>query len=168
MRLVIVGVDHEVQHGDESFKTFIQLLVRAEQVGLIGEEFPSASTSVAHQVAQDSGIPWIQVDMNLEERVKAGIYDKLCNRMQIRGYDEHGMPVMAIRYAPVEDGVREEFWLHRVFERQGVDAALLICGAIHARKVAQKAEQKGQEVRLLFVPEVPGSQFWMSIIPELF
>ena len=52
--------------------------------------------------------------MSIEDRIKAGIDGKLANRMQIRGYNAEGDPIPAIRYAPVEDGIREEFWLDRI------------------------------------------------------
>ena len=45
---------------------------------------------------------------------------------------------------------------------------MVICGALHARKLSEKAYRKGHDTRLLFHPELPGSQFWISIMPEFF
>ena len=168
MNPIIIGIDKELQDFDQRLKDLIAHLTESEQVTLIGEEHLPASLSVAQQVAQSRGISWIQIDMDTGERIAAGIYDKLFNRTQIRGYDEHGMPIQAIRYAVKEDGVREELWLDRIAEHQAQGTALLICGALHARPLVKKAQQKGHDTSLRFFPENPGSQFWVSITPELF
>jgi hypothetical protein len=135
-------------------------------VTLIGEEYPFSTISVARQVAESKSVPWIQIDMDTEQRLKAGIYEHLQNRMQIR-YEADGTLTQRLRYAPKEDGIREEFWLERI-EEHADRTALLICGAIHARTVSKKATRKGHDTRLLFHPEFPGSEFWVSIMPELF
>ena len=168
MKLIIVGTDHTSQDFCTSFGDLIAQIAESERVTLIAEEYPFASISAARRMAQSKGIAWVQIDMNTEERVKAGIYEKLCNRMQIRAYDERGMPLLALRYAPNEDGVREEFWLDRIAEHQIEATILVICGAVHARPLANKAEQRGHDTSLRFFPEIPGSQFWLSITPELF
>jgi hypothetical protein len=76
-------------------------------------------------------LPWLQIDMSLEDRIKAGIDGKLANRMQIRGYNEYGDPEMAIRHAPREDGIREEFWLDRIEGAGKYGTVLVICGCLH-------------------------------------
>jgi hypothetical protein len=167
MKLIIIGTDHQLQGSDADLKDLVASLTKSEQATLIGEEYPSSSISVARQVAQSKGILWLQIDMNTEQRLKAGIYEKLLNRTQIL-CEADGTVTQRHRYAPKEDGIREEFWLDRIAERQIDGTALLICGALHARKVSEKAHEKGHDIKLLFHPKIPGSQFWVSIMPELF
>jgi hypothetical protein len=159
MKLIIIGTERELQDPDAYLKDLVALLTPSEQVTLIGEEHRPSSISVARQVAQSKGIPWVQIDMNTEQRMKAGIDEKLPNRMQIR-YEADGTITQRLRYAPKEDGIREEFWLDRIAERQAEGTALVICGALHTRKVSEKAQQQGHETKLLFHPEIPGSQLW--------
>jgi hypothetical protein len=167
MKLIIIGTDHELQDSDTHLKDLVASLAETEQVTLIGEEHLPSSISVAQQVAQSKGIPWVQIDMNAGQRLKASIDEKLRDRTQVR-YEADGTVTQRLRYAPKEDGIREEFWLDRIAEQQTKGTALVICGALHARKVSEKANQKGYGTKLLFHPEIPGSQFWASIMPELF
>lgn len=173
MNLIIFGTGHDFQDSDEDLKRCIADVTESERVTLIGEEYPPAiychpaPISVAHQVADLKGISWLQIDMNAEQRIAAGIDAKLCNRMQIR-YETGGAVVQRLRYAPNEDGVREEFWLDRIAEEHTEGTALVVCGALHARKVDEKGKRRGHATKLLFYPELPGSQFWVSITPELF
>jgi hypothetical protein len=167
MKLIIIGTDHTMQDSDVDLKDFISRITESEQITLIGEEHLFGPVSVAQEVALSKGIRWVQIDMPYEERIKAGICDKLFNRMQVR-FDEHGRVFQPLRYAPEEDGLREQFWLNKIAGQQDGEVALVVCGAIHARKVAEKAEQKGHATKLFFFPEIPGSEFWVSIIPELF
>ena len=165
MNLIIIGTDHTLQGSDVCLKDFIARITESEQATLIGEEY--APNGVAHRVADSKGIRWVGIDMNPEQRRKAGIEEKLINRMQIR-YEADGAVVQRLRYAPKEDGIREEFWLDRIAEEQTEGTALIVCGALHARKVSEKAGQKGHDTKLFFHPEIPGSQFWVSLMPELF
>ena len=167
MKLIIIGTEHPLQDSDACLKDLIASLTESEQVTLVGEEHKPPSISVARQVAESRGISWVQIDMNDDERRKVGIFEKLDNRTKIR-YEVDGTVTQLFRYAPKEDGIREEFWLDRIAEHQTEGTALVICGALHARKVCGKAKQRGHDTHLLFYPEIPGSQFWVSIKPELF
>lgn len=173
MNLIIFGTEHALQDSDEKLKKCIANVTESEHVTLIGEEYlPAiychpAPISVAHQVAELKGIAWVQIDMNTQQRIAAGIDDKLFNRIQVR-HGADGTVVQRLRYAPKEDGVREEFWLDRIAEEDSEGTALVVCGALHARKVDEKGKQRGHATKLLFYPELPGSEFWVSITPELF
>jgi hypothetical protein len=166
MKLIILGTEHELQDSDGCLKDLVVSITESEQVTLIGEEHRPASISVALQVAESKGIPWVQIDMNTEQRLKAGIDEKLNQRWKIR-HEVDGSVTQLHRYAPKEDGIREEFWLERIAEQPTNETTLLICGALHSRKVSEKAQQKGHATTLLFYPTT-GSEFWVSIMPELF
>jgi hypothetical protein len=130
MNLIIIGVDHVVQTSDDGWRAFLRALMESEAITLIGEERPHGSVGVAQELAASKGVPWLQADMNSDERYKAGINSKLLNRMQIRGYDENLMPILAHRYAPGEDGIREDHWIDRIAEQQVTGTAALVCGAL--------------------------------------
>lgn len=168
LRLIIIGTDHDVQRSDPQLKAFIEQTVDEEHVNIIGEERPFEATSVAREVAKSRQIPWVQVDMTTEHRIRAGIKDKLDTRMLHWNSNEYGIPVETLCYAPREDGIREHFWLDRIAERNVVGPAMIVCGAAHARPLAEKAESRGVSTILHFFPELPGSQFWISIPPKLF
>jgi hypothetical protein len=150
MDMIIIGIDHVDHAGLEKLITEI---VELEKIVLIGEENAFDLPTVARKVALHSGISWVQIDMNTEQRIEASIYEKLSNRMQIRGYDEHCMPIQAKRYAPREDGIREEFWLDRLEEMKADGAVLVVCGGLHPKPLSEKAQRRGHRIkRLVFHP----------------
>src|SRR6266496_4023996 len=152
--LVVLGIDHNLQSSDPELKSTILGLVESNAVRTIAEENRLRLRTVGCEVAESSGLCWVQIDMSTEERLKAGIYDKLSNRMQIRGYESNGKPIQAIRYAPVEDGIREEFWLDRIEEIAKGDRVLGICGCLHCVPFSEKAVRRGHKVlSQLFYPE---------------
>jgi hypothetical protein len=154
MEMIVLGIDHELQSQDPRLKTLISELVEHEGVTMIAEENRCFSNTLGRQVSESTNLPWIQIDMSTEDRMKAGIDEKLANRMQIRGYDTKGAPIPAIRYAPVEDGIREEFWLDRIEGAVKEGKVLVICGCLHCVPFSEKAERRGHRVVLgLFHPE---------------
>jgi len=153
MRLIILGTDHELQCHDLDLKALIAEIVTRERVTLIAEENRPMSNTIARQMSESIGLRWIQIDMSIEDRIKAGIDGKLGNRMQLR-YNANGDPTSAIRYAPVEDGIREEFWLDRIQEAADDGTGLVICGCLHCLPFAEKAQKRGHKVlSKIFHPE---------------
>jgi hypothetical protein len=152
--MIVLGTDHELQCHDRRLQGLIVELVQRERVTMIAEENRPLSNRIGRQVSQSLALPWIQIDMSIEDRIKAGIDGKLTNRMQIRGYNEYGDPVPAIRYAPAEDGMREEFWLDRIEATIEKGTVLVICGCLHCVPLSEKAEKRGHRiVSRLFYPE---------------
>src|SRR6266852_7939725 len=100
MQMIILGTDHELQCDDQDLKGLIMGIVARERVTFVAEENRPMSNTIARQVSDSAGLRWIQIDMSIEDRIKAGIDGKLLNRMQLR-YDASGDPTSAIRYAPV-------------------------------------------------------------------
>jgi hypothetical protein len=154
MDLIIIGTDHDLQDSDRGLKDLIAALSESHAVALIGEEHCWPSLSVAQEVARSREIRWIQMDMDDAERSKAGIAQKLLNRMQIRGYDAKGLPILPPRYAPKEDGMREQYWLDRIEEAWTGGSALVVCGCLHAAPLSEKAETRGHRIAAkLYHPE---------------
>jgi hypothetical protein len=106
VQIIILGTDHELQCSDQDLKALITDIVARERVTLVAEENRLLLNTIVHQVSDSLGLRWIQIDMSIENRIKDGIDGKLSNRMQLR-YNASGHPALAIRYAPVEDGIRE-------------------------------------------------------------
>lgn len=153
MRMIILGTDHELQCHDQDLKALITEIIVREHVTLIAEENRHMSNTIARQMSKSIGVRWIQIDMSIEDRIKAGIDGKLGNRMQLR-YDASGNPTLAVRYAPVEDGIREEFWLDRIQEAADDGIGLVICGCLHCSHLADKAEKRGHKIlSKIFHPE---------------
>jgi hypothetical protein len=154
MDLIVLGTDHELQCHDRRLKSLIAELVAQERVTMIAEENRVLSNTLGQAVAEETNVTWLQIDMTLEERVARGIDGKLANRMQIRGYNEYDDPIMAIRYAPREDGIREEFWLDKIESTTKSGVVLVICGCLHCNPFSGKAGKRGHRiVAKLFYPE---------------
>jgi len=152
--LVVLGIDHNDQSSDPELKSTISGLIESSAARMIAEENRFRLHTIGYEVAESSGIPWVQIDMSTEQRIEAGIYDKLSNRMQIRGYESNGQPIQAIRYAPVEDGIREEFWLDRIEEFWNGGRVLVICGCLHCVPFSDRAARRGHKVlSKAFYPE---------------
>ena len=107
--LIVIGIDKTLQDSDADLKDLVAALTESESVKLIGEEHLLSSISVAQQVAESKGIPWVQIDMNTEQRWKFGIGEKLSCRTKIR-YEADGSITQLLRYACKEDGIREDFF----------------------------------------------------------
>ena len=153
MQIMILGTDHLLQGDDEDLKILISDIVARYRVTLIAEENRAMVETIARQMAPSLGIQWIQIDMSIDEQVKAGIRAKLSNRM-IDRYDANCDLYVPARYAPKEDGIREEFWLDRIQEAAVDGTTLVICGAVHPTPFAEKAEKRGHKiVTKVFHPE---------------
>jgi hypothetical protein len=164
LEIFVLGVDHSRQLNDHGLKILILEIVEQYMITFIAEENRHLLNSIAKQVSESINLQWIQIDMSTEERIRANIYDKLANRMQIRGYDADSNPIMAIRYAPMEDGIREEFWLDRIEEISKKEKVLVICGSLHCVPFSAKARQRGHRIlSKMFYPDELS-----TLIPELY
>ena len=154
VKVIVLGTAHDFQCHDPRLKALLCELIERERVTMIAEENRPLWNTVGRQLSESMNLRWIQIDMSLEDRIKAGIEAKMLNRMQIRGYNEYGDPIQAIRYAPVEDGIREEFWLDRIESAAKEGTVLVICGCLHCVPFAEKAEKRGHRiVARVFHPE---------------
>ena len=163
MQIIILGTDHDLQRSDPDLNALISDIIARQRITLIAEENRAMSETVARQVSRSLGLRWVQIDMSIEDRIKAGIDGKLANRMQLR-FDANGNPTLDVRYAKVEDGIREEFWLDRIQEAADEGTVLVICGSLHCSPLAEKAEKRGHKI--LFKRFHP--QELSELKPELF
>jgi hypothetical protein len=163
MNIIIVGVDHLVQENDPPLKCILSELTDSKKAVVIGEEYPGLQITVARQVAEEHSIPWIQIDMNSQQRRDHGIEQRLSQRLDMNyarsigtgefRYDENGQAIPDQNtYFEVEDGIRENFWLDRIEELQLGGSAVIVCGAAHARFLAAKAQRRGHPAEIIFHP----------------
>lgn len=154
MEIIVLGIDHSLQMGDVGLESLIRAIIESHNITLIAEENRGLLNTIGKRISDSKNLRWLQIDMSTEERITAGIYDKLANRMQIRGYDADGVPLPAIRYAPVEDGIREEYWLSRIEETANAGTTLVICGCLHGVPLSAKGEKRGHRILArMFYPE---------------
>jgi hypothetical protein len=163
MQIIILGTDHLLQRDDEDLRLLISGIIARQRVTLIAEENRAMVDTIARQMAPSLGIPWIQIDMSIDQQVKVGIWGKLWHRIQDR-YDANGDVYVPARYAPKEDGIREEFWLDRIQEAVDGGTTLVICGATHSLPFAEKAEKRGHRI----VAKVFHPESLSELKPELF
>jgi hypothetical protein len=71
MKLIILGIDHGMQGGNAELGDLMTQLVKAEEVALVAEENAYSFPTVARQVASEQGVPWLQIDMDITERLRA-------------------------------------------------------------------------------------------------
>jgi hypothetical protein len=175
MKMIIIGTDHTLQVSD-GLKALIAEIVESEQVALIGEEYPADSLTAARQVAESGGIFRIQIDMNAEQRIKAGVD---VDNKPITYDSERGR--LIYRYFLKEDGMREEFWLDRIeAEMKRIEAdpervklapqtdgtSLVVCGSFHVNYLSEKAERRGHVTAKRWHPpelsELQPEELWAS------
>ena len=163
MRVVIVGVDHELQTREirtvasndlpkaeardkAKYRTLIKALAAEGRVGLIGEEHLPPPDTIAREVAKDLGCPHSYIEMSLQERAKRGIP---------RGY--HGDTALSDVEKKSFDARRELFWVNRIEDlTPNESGAVVICGADHILGLSGLFQQNGHVVQAINVLRLPG------------
>jgi len=149
MKIVVLGIDHKYQACDPGLKALVTRAVQDYEVTLMAEENRLMSNTVARDVAAAAGTRWLQIDMSIEERIKAGIQQKLEQRLSDDApihFDSDGEAYMEPRYAPREDGIREHHWLDRIEDAAEAGTALIVCGFVHLNPFSEKVEKRGHSV----------------------
>ena len=134
-RITVVGVDHDLQWKDDPtghLKAVLSAELVAGNFGLMAEEALGLPTTVGQRLACKLNIPWLQVEMSISEREKAGITRRVSSPISpledIGGITEYDL---------TQDGLREEHWIQEIL-RWRVDQVLLVCGFLHISPVAGK------------------------------
>ena len=136
---ILIGLDHNVQWRDPTgdFQKLLENELIKSPVDLVAEEAYSLPTTVAQRLACRLGLPWIDMDMNDEERRRAGIYED-SKKDSLSPLFENGEIVGVVgRYSTHIEEVRENFWISRIFA-QRVSTVLAICGSLHLAPLAKK------------------------------
>jgi hypothetical protein len=140
----IIGTDHKYQRKDAGLRAVMEAVVgdvKNHCVVLIAEEVNSnvpdyQQKSVGRDIAGNS-IPWLPIDMTLQEQRDKGIFDDLENAVKLR--NEEGRNV----YYAHANTVREKHWLRKIRRacqgRAIKDGTILItCGRNRLEFLAEK------------------------------
>jgi hypothetical protein len=148
MDVILVGVDHDVQWRDPTgnLQTLLADLIGKSRVDLIAEEAYRLPTTVAQRLACRLGKPWIDVDMNEEQRRREGIYEEAKKNSVCPLIEDGQMVGVMGRYLEHVEQIRENYWVSRILA-QKVGSALVVCGSLHVGPFAIKLRQRGCSVQ---------------------
>lgn len=125
--MIVLGIDHELQCHDRRLKALIVELVQRERVTMIAEENRPLSNTIGRQVSESLTLPWIEIDMSIEDRIKATSCP--CSIMASSAASGFRSQFRLV-HLPVEPlealAARNEFGF-RDFHRHGVLTALILC-----------------------------------------
>jgi hypothetical protein len=152
MKITLLGLNHDLQWKDPTgdLRRIVSELLSGSQIDLIAEEASGLPTTIAQRLACKLDKPWVEIDMSAADRKLARIYKRLTERPT----SPIGVPSIGRRedYLPREDGIRETEWVTRILH-QNVDAALCLCGLLHADPFKQKLENRGCSVEHINLTE---------------
>ena len=142
--VTLLGLAHRVQWEDQTgdLQALLERLVEESHVELIAEEANKLPTTIGFRLACRINKPWIDIDMDDAEALRAGIYEELNRRPQGPLPKDGGTMVTTIEYLPHADGVRETYWVKRLMQHR-VSSALVLCGLLHLSPFSAKLREKG-------------------------
>lgn len=164
MKFLIIAVDHGwqmVPHGltlhnwppeQTRLQEVITGAIEVHKVDLICEESDPCRLSIAQKLAygQAPRIPWKNVNMTVQERIEAGIYEALLNR------PSHTVEVTpgfyrSIDHRIAEDAIREQFFCKEIVQAvtaNGSKSGLVLCGDMHADSLKVLLDKMGYTTQI--------------------
>jgi hypothetical protein len=174
MNYVIVGSDHKLQKSDSKdtgLKDLLNQVLHNNDVVLIAEEVETSKTVKTFGRELVGEEKWLSIDMDADERQKAGIHDKLLHGGGPVRDPRTGGDVQQNEYHQVSEGKRENHWLDKIdkwCKEKGISeetaisggitvhapkTIILVCGHNHLPFVAAKISQRGHSVvQLEYLP----------------
>jgi hypothetical protein len=152
LAFVVVGTDHRFQESSPEFDAILRSLTQSRfflPLGAIAEEYSPkiGPESLAQRLASELQIPWFNIDMTTEERLKAGILEAQTNRP--------GMFQANVTYRIPSDDVREEAWVEKLIKNAS-GTTIVVCGYLHFDALVKKLKARGQTVdQRVFLEAVP-------------
>jgi hypothetical protein len=163
MRIIIVGVNHQIQPveilscssngGAEKFEKeqkdkFAELLqkkITENDVEIVGEEARHGHETVTQRVCESEGCRHTNVEMTPEERIARDIPG---------GYNENpGFPEADRERCNKE---REDYMATKALaEANGADSMMVICGSRHLEALAQRFRAAGHTVKTVPLQDQP-------------
>jgi hypothetical protein len=151
---IVIGTDHDLQKSssrDVRVKDLLEGIIASYPVVLIAEEVKTTEDvlTFGHELIGED--KWLSIDMNMEERKDAGIYDILRSAC---GPVQHPVTGEDVAYNPYHcksEGVRENFWLDKIdrwckAHALRVGTVVITCGHNHLDFLAKKVEERGYPV----------------------
>lgn len=157
MTACIISIDHYLQYveedtdsqalSEERLRAILVEMLSKGTVGVILEESSPNKRSIAQELAEGKGIPWLNIYMTTEERVAAGIYDALRNRPGSPDWEDMSF---WIKYRIPEDTVREAYFVQRIEAAAMPNQTMLILlGDMHVQEVANALSDQGHQVEIV-------------------
>lgn len=160
---VILGTSHSIQWKPKDaspgelqlmngLESAIRELVAARGIALIAEEGPgNFSLTVARQVALESRVNHLQVDLNSDDPEWAWIRREMETRDHADAYlQQYGADELRFPHA---DDIRENVWLDRI-QKTALEPVLVVCGWAHARALSKKVKERcGEAPAVVFFPD---------------
>ena len=156
LNFIVIGTDHDLQkaaHIDTGLRDLLTTIKAENDVVLVAEEVLIGEDNTFGRELFGASI-WLSVDMTDEQREDAGIFDTLRKGVP-PDLGQDGSYHPANGYQLHAQGVREHFWLDRVFEncrnravREGT--VVVTCGANHAHFLSAKIAARGHFVAVRY------------------
>lgn len=144
---VLLGTSHCCQESPD-FLACVERTIRNYSIALIAEEFnfDASIRSAVNGLAAQSKIPYLQIDIPVEDWAKFDIEIEMSYREQhLRGKDYR------LRHA---DDIRENYWIDQIENYPAKGTTLIICGYLHIQYLAEKIQMRKYQTReLKFYPE---------------
>jgi hypothetical protein len=167
--IFIIGCDHGHQrraqscggYGVEAFEreqkgNFVEAVERIVveiRPALVGEEINHGADTFAAELARKHGCNYVNIDMSEPQRREAGIP---------RSYSDDRGGHSAEELARW-DRMREEFMVEQTVHNLNDGNALVICGRLHQKNLAQIFRERGQDVRVVDLSTEPWySEHWLE------
>jgi hypothetical protein len=148
---IILGTSHDWQDTSH-IMPYLQGITDRYAIRLIAEEHPLDCHSAAFNRSVHLHIPYLQIDMFDDEKVKVGISQEQSRRPR---FERRGGALVCYRLSR-SDEIREDFWLQKVEASVSSGRVLLICGFHHANFLVEKIAARGCHVteEIFFPPEL--------------
>jgi hypothetical protein len=174
MKFLIIAIDHGwqmVRHGlqpnhwppeETQLREVVTETINSREIDLVCEESDPCRLSIAQKLAYEHmpRIPWKNVTMAAQERLKAGIYEALLNR------PSHSIEVTpgfyrAIDHRIPEDAIREQFFCKEIVQVVNAGSSksgLFLCGDMHVDFLKELLDKEGYKT--LINRDLIPQKFW--------
>jgi len=156
---MVIGTDHRFQEHDAGLEALLRTWTESrffEPLTAIAEEYHErlGKSSIAQRIAAERHVDWLNIDMTIQEKQEAGIFEEQSNRP--------GMFQANVTYRVLSDDIREEAWIRKMTQSISSGTTIVVCGYLHCASLVQKLRALGhsvdQRIYLESVPEIRCSQ----------
>jgi hypothetical protein len=163
MRIIIVGVNHQIQPVEilssssnggaekfekeqkDEFADFLRKKIIENDIEFVGEEARHGHETVTERVCKSKGCEHRNVEMTPEERIARDIPGGYNENPEFRADDRERC-----------NREREDYMATKALaEANGADNVMVICGSCHVEALAQRFQAKGHTVEIVQLQDQP-------------
>ena len=149
-KVILVGTKHSIQRGpNPRFGSYIESLIVKYCPKAIAEELEQNPTSIARELANSTGLPYLIIEPTPQERIQLGIplKQEIERDIFMKYKDINSKKAKNESVRRIEDSYRkrELEWFERIFD-SNTWPTLVICGAAHYQPFAKLLKEKGIDV----------------------